>query len=112
MKLLFAIIKPHKLDDVKTALEKAGVHGMTVSEVKGHGRQKGHSEIYRGTEYQVAYLPKLKVEVVIPAELTDTAVEAIRTAANTNQIGDGKIFIGEISEAIRIRTGETGVDAL
>lgn len=112
MKLLIAIIKPHKLDDVKAALEKVGVHGLTVSEVKGHGRQKGHSEIYRGTEYQVTYLPKLKVEVVIPAELADNAIEAIRVAANTGQIGDGKIFIGEISEAIRIRTGETGTDAL
>lgn len=112
MNLLIAIIKPHKLDDVKSALEKAGVHGMTVSEVKGHGRQKGHSEIYRGTEYQVAYLPKLKVEVVIPADQTDQVVEAITTAANTGQIGDGKIFICEVKEAIRIRTGETGAEAL
>lgn len=112
MNLIIAIIKPHKLDDVKSALEKVGVHGLTVSEVKGHGRQKGHSEIYRGTEYQVTYLPKLKVEVVVLAELTDQVVEAISTAANTGQIGDGKIFISEIKEAVRIRTGETGPDAL
>ncbi len=112
MNLIIAIIKPHKLDDVKGALEKVGVHGLTVSEVKGHGRQKGHSEIYRGTEYQVTYLPKLKVEIVVPAELTDQAVEAIATAANSGQIGDGKIFISEIKEAIRIRTGETGAEAL
>ena len=112
MKLLIAVIKPHKLDDVKSALEKVGVHGLTVSEVKGHGRQKGHSEIYRGTEYQVTYLPKLKIEVVIPADLMDQAVEAISTAAKTGQIGDGKIFVADIAEAIRIRTGETGTDAL
>ena len=112
MNLIIAIIKPHKLDDVKSALEKVGVHGLTVSEVKGHGRQKGHSEIYRGTEYQVTYLPKLKVETVVPAELTDGAIEAISTAANSGQIGDGKIFISEIKEAIRIRTGETGAEAL
>ena len=112
MKLLIAVIKPHKLDDVKSALEKVGVHGLTVSEVKGHGRQKGHSEVYRGTEYQVTYLPKLKIEVVIPADLVEQAVEAISVAAKTGQIGDGKIFIADISEAIRIRTGETGTDAL
>ena len=112
MNLITAIIKPHKLDDVKSALEKAGVHGLTVTEVKGHGRQKGHSEIYRGTEYQVTYLPKLKVEVVIPAALAEQAVEAITTAAATGQIGDGKIFISDIKEAIRIRTAETGADAL
>ena len=112
MKLLIAVIKPHKLDDVKSALEKVGVHGLTVSEVKGHGRQKGHSEIYRGTEYQVTYLPKLKIEVVIPADLQDEAVEAITSAAKTGQIGDGKIFVADISEAIRIRTGESGTDAL
>ena len=112
MKLLIAVIKPHKLDDVKSALEKVGVHGLTVSEVKGHGRQKGHSEIYRGTEYQVTYLPKLKIEVVIPADLQDEAVEAISSAAKTGQIGDGKIFVADISEAIRIRTGESGSDAL
>lgn len=112
MNLLTAIIKPHKLDDVKSALEKVGVHGLTVTEVKGHGRQKGHSEIYRGTEYQVTYLPKLKIEVALADDLTDKAVEAITTAANTGQIGDGKIFISEIKEAIRIRTGESGVDAL
>jgi len=112
MKLLIAVIKPHKLDDVKSALEKVGVHGLTVSEVKGHGRQKGHSEVYRGTEYQVTYLPKLKIEVVIPADLVEQAIEAISTAAKTGQIGDGKIFIADISEAIRIRTGETGTDAL
>jgi len=112
MKLLIAVIKPHKLDDVKSALEKVGVHGLTVSEVKGHGRQKGHSEIYRGTEYQVTYLPKLKIEVVIPADLMEQAIEAISTAAKTGQIGDGKIFVADIAEAIRIRTGETGTDAL
>ena len=88
------------------------MHGLTVSEVKGHGRQKGHSEVYRGTEYQVTYLPKLKIEVVIPADLVEQAVEAISVAAKTGQIGDGKIFIADISEAIRIRTGETGTDAL
>lgn len=112
MNLLTAIIKPHKLDDVKSALEKTGVHGLTVSEVRGHGRQKGHSEIYRGTEYQVTYLPKLKVEVVIPADRTESAIEAITSAAATGQIGDGKIFVSDVRQAIRIRTGETGADAL
>ena len=112
MKLIIAIIKPFKLDEVRQALTDIGVHGMTVTEVKGYGRQKGHTEIYRGAEYVVDFLPKVKVEVVLPDELVERAVEAIRNAAQTGRIGDGKIFVSNIEEAIRIRTGESGLDAI
>jgi nitrogen regulatory protein P-II 2 len=112
MKSITAIIKPFKLDEVRDALNKAGVHGLTVSEVKGYGRQKGHTEIYRGAEYTVNFLPKVKVEVVVPAELTARVVEAIVSASKTGQIGDGKIFVGPVEQAIRIRTGERDADAL
>ena len=112
MKLLTAIIKPFKLDEVREALSAIGVQGITVTEVKGFGRQKGHTELYRGAEYVVDFLPKVKVEVVLPDELVERAVEAIRNAAQTGRIGDGKIFISTIEEAIRIRTGESGLDAI
>ncbi len=112
MKKIEAIIKPFKLDEVRDALAEVGVEGMTVSEVKGFGRQKGQTEIYRGAEYSVSYLPKVKVEVVVDDALSDQAVEAIGKAANTGRIGDGKIFVYDISSAVRIRTGETGVEAL
>jgi len=112
MKMLIAVIKPHKLDDVQAALADIGISGMTVSEVKGHGRQKGHTEIYRGAEYQVSFLPKLKLEIVCPDAIAGTAVETIQSAARTDQIGDGKIFVTDITEAVRIRTGETGDAAL
>jgi nitrogen regulatory protein P-II 2 len=112
MKLVVAIIKPFKLDEVRDALVGVGVHGMTVSEVKGYGRQKGHTEIYRGAEYAVNFLPKIRIEVAVPADRVDAVVEAITTAAKTGQIGDGKIFVTPIERAIRIRTGETDVDAL
>ena len=112
MKLITAIIKPFKLDDVRNALTELGVLGMTVTEVKGFGRQKGHTEIYRGAEYAVAFLPKIKIEVVIAAELADKAVDALRRAASTGEIGDGKIFVSAIEQAVRIRTGETDADAL
>ena len=112
MKLIIAIIKPFKLDDVREALTGVGVTGMTVTEVKGFGRQKGHTELYRGAEYVVDFLPKVKVEVVLPDELVERAVEAIRNAAQTGRIGDGKIFISTVEEAIRIRTGESGLDAI
>jgi nitrogen regulatory protein P-II 2 len=112
MKLVIAIIKPFKLEEVRDALNAIGVHGMTVSEVKGYGRQKGHTEIYRGAEYAVNFLPKIKVEVGIADDLTDKAVSAISAAAKTGQIGDGKIFITELDRAVRIRTGETDNDAL
>ena len=112
MKLVTAIIKPFKLDEVRDALTAVGVHGLTVTEVKGYGRQKGHTEIYRGTEYAVSFLPKLKVEIAVPSELVDMAVEAIATAAKTGQIGDGKIFVYAIDHAVRIRTGETDSEAL
>ena len=112
MKLVTAIIKPFKLDEVREALSAIGVQGITVTEVKGFGRQKGHTELYRGAEYVVDFLPKVKVEVVLPDELVDRAVEAIRNAAQTGRIGDGKIFISSVEEAIRIRTGETGLDAV
>lgn len=107
-----AIVKPFKLDDVKEALGDAGIHGLTVSEVKGFGRQKGHTESYRGAEYIVDFLPKMKIEVVVPDELVPRVIEAIEGAARTGRIGDGKIFISAIEEAIRIRTGETGADAI
>jgi nitrogen regulatory protein P-II 2 len=112
MKLITAIIKPFKLDDVRESLSERGVHGMTVTEVKGFGRQKGHTELYRGAEYVVDFLPKIKIEVAIADERMDEVVEAIRSAANTESIGDGKIFISELAEVVRIRTGETGVEAV
>ena len=112
MKKIEAIIKPFKLDDVKDALHEVGVSGITVSEVKGFGRQKGHTELYRGAEYVVDFLPKVKIEVVLADEFVDKAVEAIQNAARTGRIGDGKIFISNIEQAIRIRTGESGPDAL
>lgn len=112
MKKIEAIIKPFKLDEVREALSELGVSGLTVTEVKGFGRQKGHTELYRGAEYVVDFLPKIKVEVVISAKLVDTAVEAIVKAANTGKIGDGKIFITPVEKVIRIRTGETDETAL
>ena len=112
MKKIEAIIKPFKLEDVKEALAGLGVEGMTVSEVKGFGRQKGHTEIYRGSEYTVDFLPKLKIEVVLPASRTEAAVEAIVQAAKTGKIGDGKVFVSTIENAIRIRTEETGDSAI
>ena len=112
MKLIVAIVKPYKLDAVREALTSVGVQGVTVGEVKGFGRQKGHTEIYRGAEYEVTYVPKLKVEVVVPDDLAERVVEAIEGAAKTGEIGDGKIFVSELEQAIRIRTGETGADAL
>ena len=112
MKIVMAIIKPFKLDEVRDALTAIGVHGMTVTEVKGYGRQKGHTEIYRGAEYAVSFLPKIKVEVAVPSDQVDKTVEAITTAAKTGQIGDGKIFILALDSAVRIRTGETDAAAL
>ncbi len=112
MKLVMAIIKPFKLDEVREALIELGVQGLTVGEVKGFGRQKGHAEIYRGAEYVVNFLPKVKVEVVVTDDLAAGVVEAIRNAANTGRIGDGKIFVLDIAQAIRIRTGESGADAV
>jgi len=112
MKIVMAIIKPFKLDEVRDALTAVGVQGLTVTEVKGYGRQKGHTEIYRGTEYAVAFLPKLKIEVAVSSEQVDRVVEAISSSAKTGQIGDGKIFVFALEHAVRIRTGETDVDAL
>ena len=112
MKKIEAVIKPFKTDAVKQALTEVGVEGMTVSEVKGFGRQKGHTEIYRGSEYTVEFLPKMKFEVVVPDERAQRAVEAILRAAKTGKIGDGKIFVSEVEEAVRIRTDERGTDAL
>ena len=112
MKMVTAIIKPFKLDEVREALSAVGVQGITVTEVKGFGRQKGHTELYRGAEYVVDFLPKLKIEIVVPAGRVEPAIEAIQKAARTGRIGDGKIFILSVEEAIRIRTGETGTDAL
>ena len=112
MKKIEAIIKPFKLDEVKEALQEVGVQGITVTEAQGFGRQKGHTELYRGAEYVVDFLPKVKVEVVLPDESVETAIEAIRNAAQTGRIGDGKIFVSSIEEAIRIRTGETGNEAI
>jgi nitrogen regulatory protein P-II 1 len=112
MKKIEAIIKPFKLDEVKEALQEVGVQGITVTEAKGFGRQKGHTELYRGAEYVVDFLPKVKIEVVLPAELVERAVEAIQKAARTGRIGDGKIFITSVEEVIRIRTGETGNEAI
>jgi len=112
MKLVIAVIKPFKLDEVRDALTRIGVHGMTVAEVKGYGRQKGHMEIYRGAEYAVNFLPKVRVEVAIATEQLDQVMDALAAAAKTGQIGDGKIFVMPIEQAVRIRTGETDVDAL
>jgi nitrogen regulatory protein P-II 2 len=112
MKIVMAIIKPFKLDEVRDALTAVGVHGMTVTEVKGYGRQKGHTEIYRGTEYAVSFLPKLKIEVAVPANQADKIIETISSAAKTGQIGDGKIFVLSLDQAVRIRTGETDAAAL
>ena len=112
MKKIEAIIKPFKLDEVKEALQEAGVQGLSVVEVKGFGRQKGHTELYRGAEYVVDFLPKVKIEVVLPDEQVERAVDAIIQAAKTDKIGDGKIFVSTIEQAIRIRTGESGDDAL
>ena len=112
MKIVMAIIKPFKLEEVRDALTAIGVHGLTVTEVKGYGRQKGHTEIYRGAEYAVSFLPKLKIEVAVPADVADKVVEAIVAAARTGQIGDGKIFVYSLDSAVRIRTGEKDKDAL
>ena len=112
MKKIEAIIKPFKLDEVKEALQAVGIQGITVTEAKGFGRQKGHTELYRGAEYVVDFLPKVKLEIVVPDDLVAKAIEAIQSAARTGRIGDGKIFISSIEQAIRIRTGESGNDAL
>jgi nitrogen regulatory protein P-II 1 len=112
MKKIEAIIQPHKIDEVKTALIGIGIDGMTISEVRGHGRQKGHKEVYRGQEYQVDLLPKVKVEMVVPADRSNDVINALSTAARTGRIGDGKIFITDVAEAIRIRNGDRGEAAL
>ncbi|WP_028464997.1 P-II family nitrogen regulator [Nisaea denitrificans] len=112
MKMIIAIVKPHRLDAVRSALNEVGVHGMTTSEVKGYGRQGGHSEIYRGAEYTVSFVPKVKIEVVTSDTLADRAVESIAQAAKTGKIGDGKIFVMDVAKAVRVRTGEQGDDAL
>lgn len=112
MKLITAIIKPYKLDDVREALFEVGIQGLTVTEVKGFGRQKGHTELYRGAEYVVDFLPKIKIETAVSSENVENAIEAIIKAANTGKIGDGKIFVSNIEQTIRIRTGETGPEAL
>ncbi|WP_421850131.1 P-II family nitrogen regulator [Oricola sp.] len=112
MKKIEAIIKPFKLDEVKEALQEVGLQGITVTEAKGFGRQKGHTELYRGAEYVVDFLPKVKVEVVVGDEMVESAMDAIRNAAQTGRIGDGKIFVSSIEEVVRIRTGETGADAI
>ncbi|CAI8214510.1 MAG: Nitrogen regulatory protein P-II [Glaciecola sp. HTCC2999] len=112
MKKIEAIIKPFKMDDVREALADVGVNGMTVSEVKGFGRQKGHTELYRGAEYQVDFLPKMKIEIILSDDVVERAIEAITTAANTGKIGDGKVFVYNVEQAVRIRTGEAGDEAL
>lgn len=112
MNWVIAIIQPHRLDAVRDALSEANIHGLTVSEVRGYGRQKGHTEIYRGSEYKISYIPKLKLELAVDDALLDRAIEAIRLAAHTGRIGDGKIFVLDLQSAMRIRTGETGVEAL
>jgi nitrogen regulatory protein P-II 2 len=112
MKLVIAIIKPFKLEEVRQALDAIGIEGLTVTEVKGYGRQKGHTEIYRGAEYEVTFVPKLKLEIAVPSDLADKAVEAISATAKTGQIGDGKIFVTPIEHSVRIRTGETDTSAL
>ena len=112
MKLVTAIVKPFKLDDVREALSDIGVQGITVTEVKGFGRQKGHTELYRGAEYVVDFLPKVKIEVAVSADIADRAIEAMIKAANTGKIGDGKVFVSSLEQVIRIRTGETGEEAI
>jgi nitrogen regulatory protein P-II 2 len=112
MKLVTAIIKPFKLDEVREALSAIGVQGITVTEVKGFGRQKGHTELYRGAEYVVDFLPKIKIEAAIKSDMLEQVIEAIEKSANTGKIGDGKVFVSDLEQAIRIRTGETGADAL
>ncbi|MEE4113974.1 MAG: P-II family nitrogen regulator [Desulfobacteraceae bacterium] len=112
MKKIEAIVKPFKLDDVKEALNEIGIQGMTISEVKGYGRQKGHKEIYRGAEYVVDFIPKVKIEIIVDSERAAQVVETIQQAANTGKIGDGKIFVFSVEEVIRVRTGETGTDAI
>jgi nitrogen regulatory protein P-II 1 len=112
VKLVTAVVKPFKLDDVKAALERLGVHGLTVSEVQGFGRQKGHTEVYRGAEYQVDFVPKVKVEVVVDSALALDVVEAVTEAARTGKIGDGKVWVTPVEHLVRVRTGETGTDAL
>jgi len=112
MKLVIAVVKPFKLEDVRDALTGMGIHGMTVTEVKGYGRQKGHTEFYRGAEYAVHFLPKMKIEVAVPSELAEKAVDAIQASAKTGQIGDGKVFVLDLEKALRIRTGETDDNAL
>ena len=112
MKLVMAVIKPFKLDEVRQALTDIGIEGMTVTEVKGYGRQKGHTEIYRGAEYEVTFVPKLKIEVAVPTAMVDKVIETVSSVAKTGQIGDGKIFVVSIEQTIRIRTGETDEDAL
>jgi nitrogen regulatory protein P-II 2 len=112
MKMVMAIIKPFKLEEVRQALDDLGIQGLTVSEVKGYGRQKGHTEIYRGAEYEVNFVPKLKIEVAVPSETVNKVVEVISATAKTGQIGDGKIFVTPLDQAVRIRTGETDADAL
>jgi len=112
MKLITAIVKPFKLDDVREALSEIGVQGITVTEVKGFGRQKGHTELYRGAEYVVDFLPKVKIEVAVSAAIADQTIEAIIKAANTGKIGDGKVFVSPLEQVIRIRTGETGAEAI
>jgi nitrogen regulatory protein P-II 1 len=112
MKKIEAVIRPFKLDDVREALSEAGVKGLTLTEVKGYGRQKGHTEIYRGAEYQIDFLPKLKIEIVVKDSMVDQVVETIIRAAKTGQVGDGKIFISPVEEVIRVRTGESGDDAI
>jgi nitrogen regulatory protein P-II 2 len=112
MKLVIAVIKPFKLDEVRDALTRIGIHGMTVTEVKGYGRQKGHMEIYRGAEYAVNFLPKVRIEAAVASEQVEQVLDVVASAARTGQIGDGKIFVTPIEQAVRIRTGETDVDAL
>ena len=112
MKLITAIVKPFKLDDVRESLSEIGVQGITVTEVKGFGRQKGHTELYRGAEYVVDFLPKVKIEVAVAEDLVDQTIEAITKSANTGKIGDGKVFVSSLEQVIRIRTGETGQDAI
>ena len=112
MKMITAVIKPFKLDEVREALADVGVTGLTVSEVKGFGRQKGHTELYRGAEYVVDFLPKVKLEVAVSEDLVDRVIEAIESAARTGKIGDGKIFVSSLTQVVRIRTGETGVNAI
>jgi nitrogen regulatory protein P-II 1 len=112
MKMVEAIVKPFKLDEVKEALTKAGIHGMTVEEVKGFGRQKGHTELYRGAEYSVDFLPKVKIQILVPDDKAATVVQVITDSARTGKIGDGKIFVTDVQEVVRIRTGERGADAI